>query len=200
MTIIIIKLAIFLLTLLVLACFAGTETALTSLSTLSIANLKKKFPAKTIYITYWEEKPNEINRDASCMDQPDAVATSVLATSIAVDISLHLAYPARLSSGSCPSFLSSLRLYSGIFCPDLQSLPVRTGLNIRPAVHGQTFNMVFWVQPAPPAHFGEDTGHFRCAFGKGKSPSSSLKSSRCCCFRMKPCHSQNREKDDEEHH
>lgn len=86
MIIILVKLLLFVIFLVLLAYFAGTETALTSLSTISLANLKAKFPRRRDHIVFWEEKPNEILATILIGTNLTLVATGVLSTSIALDI------------------------------------------------------------------------------------------------------------------
>ena len=86
MTIILIKAFIFLVSLTMLAYFAGTETALTSLTTISIAKIKKERPLFSETLGFWENKPNEVLATILVGTNLCLVANGVIAASIAVDL------------------------------------------------------------------------------------------------------------------
>ncbi len=85
--IIVIKIAAFLISLAMLAFFAGTETALTSLPTISITKIKKETPDFSDTMSFWETKPNEVLASILIGTNLCLVANGVIATSITVDIS-----------------------------------------------------------------------------------------------------------------
>jgi CBS domain containing-hemolysin-like protein len=84
-----IKIILYLLFMLMLAFFAGTETALTSLSTVSLSTLKSAFPRRKKHFTYWEDKPNEILATLLVGTNLALVATGVVSTSLAIDIAVR---------------------------------------------------------------------------------------------------------------
>ncbi|MBN1822970.1 MAG: HlyC/CorC family transporter [Endomicrobiales bacterium] len=85
-TIVLVKAAMFLVSLTALGYFAGIETALTSLPTISMTRMKKSNPGIAACIEFWEEKPNDILATILVGTNLCLVANGVIAASIAVDI------------------------------------------------------------------------------------------------------------------
>ena len=67
------------------AYFSGIETAITSLSTFSLRNLKEKYPKSKIYFEFWEKRPNELISTILVCNNLAIIGTSVIATSLALD-------------------------------------------------------------------------------------------------------------------
>jgi putative hemolysin len=86
MTVIIIKIIMFLISLVMLAYFAGTETALTSLPTMSFTKIKKESPGFSDILDFWETKPNEVLATILLGTNLTLVANGVIAASIAIDV------------------------------------------------------------------------------------------------------------------
>jgi CBS domain containing-hemolysin-like protein len=139
-TIIIAKIILFLLFLSGMAFFAGSETALTSLSTISLRRLKGAFPARERFIAFWEERPNELLATILVATNVALVGTSVTATSFAVDLSEHFGFSRQLMLTLVPAAVVLITLLFGDLLPKIFSrykadsvavaaLPVLVGLN-----------------------------------------------------------------------
>lgn len=76
----------------VVAFFAGVETAITSLSTLSLNKLKSRHPRRAELFAYWETRPNEVIATLLVCTNLGLIATAVLSTSIALDLAAYWSY------------------------------------------------------------------------------------------------------------
>lgn len=87
MTIILVaKIFMFFVALAVLAFFSGMETALTSLSTISLNKIRTERPGLTECFIFWETRTSEVLATILLWTNVSSIATAVLATSIAFDI------------------------------------------------------------------------------------------------------------------
>jgi CBS domain containing-hemolysin-like protein len=87
MTIILIKFFMLLLFLLMTAYFAGTETALLSISWTGLFNLKEKNKKLMKCITFWENQPNDVLASLLLGTNLSCIGAGVVSTSIAIDFS-----------------------------------------------------------------------------------------------------------------
>ena len=119
--IIIAKIFIFMFSLTMLAYFAGTETALTSLSTISLAKIKKEHPGFVDTLSFWETKPNEVFAAILVGTNLCLVANGVIAASIAVDLlgRVHLSRSMVFAAASLCSI--TLTLIIGDIAPKIYS-------------------------------------------------------------------------------
>ncbi|MDD3053669.1 MAG: DUF21 domain-containing protein, partial [Endomicrobiaceae bacterium] len=85
MTVLIIKLIIFVLFLLLTAFFSGAETAITSLTNPHIRRAKEKYNKIYKYILYWEKNPDDVITTLLVWMNLSVVAVGVMATSIIID-------------------------------------------------------------------------------------------------------------------
>ena len=70
-----------------LAYFAATETALTSLSNFKLIQLKEKYPKYKGYVSFWKKKPKEILTTILVGTNLVVIGTGVLSASITLDLS-----------------------------------------------------------------------------------------------------------------
>ena len=112
MVIIALKILLFIFSLVMLAYFAGIETALTSLSTISIAKMKNEKPYFADALNFWETKPNEILATILVWTNLCLVANGVIAASIALDLLkfVHISGSAMYAGASFISILLTLVL------------------------------------------------------------------------------------------
>lgn len=85
MTVLIIKLIIFVFFLLLTAFFSGAETAITSLTNSHIRRAKEKYNKIYKYILYWEKNPDDVITTLLVWMNLSVVAVGVMATSITID-------------------------------------------------------------------------------------------------------------------
>lgn len=111
-TIIIFKTLFFAVSIAAFAFFAGIETALTSLSTINIAKLKKERPRCSAALDYWENKTNEIIAMILIGTNLALVANGVIAASIALDLVGYIDLPRSVifSAASLSSVILILTL------------------------------------------------------------------------------------------
>lgn len=121
MTIIYSKIFLYIASLVMVAYFSGAETALTSLSTLSLGNLKEKYPALKQHITFWEERPNEILAALVVGTTLAIIGSGILAASLAIDLSDKFALPRNLMLGGLPIVAAVLTLVFGEIAPKVIS-------------------------------------------------------------------------------
>jgi CBS domain containing-hemolysin-like protein len=86
MTVLIIKLFIFLFFLALNAFFSGAETAITSLTNSHIRRAKEKYNKIYKYISYWEKNPDDVITTLLVWMNMSVVAVGVMAASITLDI------------------------------------------------------------------------------------------------------------------
>jgi len=121
MIIIVVKTLFFLFSLTMFAYFAGIETALTSLPTISITKLKKEKPYFADVLLFWETKPNEVLATILVWTNLCLVANGVIAASIALDLLkfVRLSSSAMYALASLCSILLTLAL--GDIAPKIYS-------------------------------------------------------------------------------
>jgi putative hemolysin len=81
------KLTAFWCSIAAIAFFSAAEISLTSLSTVNLRNLKKRFPRFAGLVTFWEEHPNDLLAAILIGTNLAMVAIGVVGTSIALDLS-----------------------------------------------------------------------------------------------------------------
>ncbi|MDD5102468.1 MAG: CNNM domain-containing protein, partial [Endomicrobiaceae bacterium] len=86
MTVLIIKLIIFLFFLALNAFFSGAETAITSLTNSHIRRAKEKYNKIYKYISYWEKNPDDVITTLLVWMNMSVVAVGVMAASLTIDI------------------------------------------------------------------------------------------------------------------
>jgi len=119
--IIALKIAMFLISLTMLAYFAGTETALTSLPTISITKIKKERPSFADSLGFWETKPNEVFATILVGTNLCLVANGVIATSIAVDLLGYTAISRSVIFAAASLCSITLTLVIGDIVPKIYS-------------------------------------------------------------------------------
>lgn len=86
MTVLFVKLIIFIFFLSLNAFFSGAETAITSLTNSHIRRAKEKYNKIYKYISYWEKNPDDVITTLLVWMNLSVVAVGVMATSLAIDI------------------------------------------------------------------------------------------------------------------
>ncbi|MBN1621380.1 MAG: HlyC/CorC family transporter [Endomicrobiales bacterium] len=139
MSLLLIKIIIFFIFLFMTAYFAGTETALTSLSTLNLKNIKNDYKKSHKYISFWERKPNELLATILVGTNLAVIGAGVLATSITLELSDKY-YQYRTLIISCfPVIITILILAWGEIIPKIFSRYKA----IQVAIFGLPFLIVF---------------------------------------------------------
>ncbi len=108
---ILIKLILFVFSLGLVAFFSAAETALTSLSTISLASLKELHPACKHCVVFWEEKPNEVLTSIIVGSTLALIGNGVVVTSFALDVAAFSALPRFVVLAAVP-FIGALLLLS----------------------------------------------------------------------------------------
>ena len=86
MILLIVKIALFFLFLACVGFFSGIETALTSLTTATLRRAREQHPDQEPFLAFWETRPNEVLATILVGTNLVLVGTSVLATSVALDV------------------------------------------------------------------------------------------------------------------
>jgi putative hemolysin len=101
MTFFIIKASLFFIFLAMVAIFAGMETALTSLSSISLRRLRDEHPRLADYFSYWQEHPNEYIATMMVVTNLAMVGATVAVTAALLDTIVLFHWPrlATLTEG-----------------------------------------------------------------------------------------------------
>src|SRR3989339_1844042 len=121
MTIIVSKILLYFVSLALLAYFSGAETALASLSTLSLNALKDKYPAMRKAITLWEDNPSEILATVIVGSTVAIIGSGIIATSLAIDVSQRMWLSRKAAFLTIPVAGAFLTLVFGEIMPKIVS-------------------------------------------------------------------------------
>ena len=122
------------------AYFSGIETAITSLSTISLRALKEKYPKIRMYFEFWEKKPNELIATILMCNNLAIIGTSVIATSLALDFVDVFDVPKKYALLLFPILVTLFLLFFGEIIPKITAryksdrvavlgLPLLVGIN-----------------------------------------------------------------------
>jgi len=117
MTLILIKVFAFLTVFLVMTFFAGSETALTSLSRIRIKRLIAEGIRATEGLSLWLQKPNRLLTTILIGNALAVIFASVLATSVALDFSFSYGWNQKLAVGYGTAIVTVLILVFGEIMP-----------------------------------------------------------------------------------
>ncbi|MFC1501438.1 hemolysin family protein [Elusimicrobiota bacterium] len=117
MTIIIIKICIVVFLLILSAFFSASEISLTSLSILSIRNIKDRFQKMRKYLEFWENKPNEILSTILVGNNIAGIGMSVVAASISFDVIYRFNLPKEYVLVAVPFVVTLIILLFGEIGP-----------------------------------------------------------------------------------
>jgi len=121
MTIIFVKILLYFVALALMAYFSGAETALASLSTLSLNGIKDKYPAMRKAIGLWEDKPSEILATVIVGSTIAIIGSGIIATSLAIDVSQRMWLSRKAAFLTIPVGGAFLTLVFGEIVPKIVS-------------------------------------------------------------------------------
>jgi len=117
MDLITIKILLFSVFLAMSAFYAGIETALTSLTTLSIAKLKEKHPKQRASVEFWEHKPNELIAAVLVGTNLAVIGAGVLSASLSLDFVSYYSFTDPKMLAVVPAAATLLILFFGEIAP-----------------------------------------------------------------------------------
>ena len=120
-TAIIIKISLYAVSLALVAFFSGTETALTSLSTITLSSIKEKPPSLRGHVAAWEKTPGQILAAIIVWTTLSIIGSGVLATSLALDFSKNFAIPKHIMLSILPAAAAVITLVFGEIIPKILS-------------------------------------------------------------------------------
>ncbi|MCX5781796.1 MAG: hemolysin family protein [Elusimicrobia bacterium] len=121
MIFIIIKFIILFLLICFSAFFAGTETALTSLSSISLRQLKERFAGLREQFEFWERRPNDIISTLLAGNNLVSIGASVLATSLSLDFIDILGFQREIILVVFPVSITLVILFFGEIIPKISA-------------------------------------------------------------------------------